>query len=52
MKKIKIFLLFVSVAATFNIHAQIKNVKHIILIGVDGLGAYAFSKADTSTMKQ
>lgn len=45
-------MLFVSVAATFNIHEKIKNVKHILLIGVDDLGAYAFLKADTSTMKQ
>lgn len=33
------------------LQAQVKNVKHVILIGVDGLGAYAFPKSDAPTMK-
>ena len=33
------------------LQAQVKNVKHVILIGVDGLGAYAFPKADAPAMK-
>lgn len=31
--------------------AQVKNVKHVVLIGIDGLGAYAFPKADAPTIK-
>lgn len=31
--------------------AQLKNVKHVILIGVDGLGAYAIPKANAPTLK-
>ncbi|NIG53513.1 alkaline phosphatase [Chitinophaga sp. Cy-1792] len=33
-------------------HAQIKGVKHVILIGMDGFGAYSFPKADNPNMKQ
>lgn len=32
--------------------AQIKGVKHVILIGMDGFGAYSFQKADNPNMKQ
>ncbi|MGX5817545.1 alkaline phosphatase [Chitinophaga lutea] len=33
-------------------HAQVKGVKHVILIGMDGLGAYAMQKAENPNMKQ
>ena len=34
------------------VKAQVKGVKHVILIGMDGLGAYAIEKADNPVMKQ
>jgi len=45
--------LFFAAALFFTslLHAQVKKVKHVILIGVDGLGAYAFPKADAPTIK-
>ncbi|MET6995754.1 alkaline phosphatase [Chitinophaga defluvii] len=36
----------------FFVNAQVKGVKHVILIGMDGLGAYCFPKADIPNMKQ
>ncbi len=36
----------------FFAQAQIKGVKHVILIGMDGFGAYRFPKADNPNMKQ
>lgn len=33
-------------------NAQVKGVKHVILIGMDGLGAYAMEKSDNPVMKQ
>lgn len=42
------FFLFSYVA----LHAQVKGVRHVILIGMDGLGAYAMQKADNPNMKQ
>ncbi|WP_291913346.1 alkaline phosphatase [Chitinophaga sp. CB10] len=33
-------------------HAQVKGVRHVILIGMDGFGAYSFPKADNPVMKQ
>lgn len=54
MKKIVLFLLLISLACGAD--AQMKNAKHVVLIGVDGLGAYAFEKAKIpnirSLMKQ
>ena len=49
MKKISLLITF----GLFSLclHAQLKNVKHVILIGVDGLGAYPFPKADAPTIK-
>jgi len=37
---------------TYCAQAQIKGVKHVILVGMDGLGAYSFAKADNPNMKQ
>ncbi len=34
------------------LQAQVKGVKHVILIGMDGLGAYAIQKADNPNMKR
>lgn len=36
----------------FFTQAQIKGVKHVILIGMDGFGAYCFPKVDNPNMKQ
>lgn len=36
----------------FFAQAQIKGVKHVILIGMDGFGAYCFPKVDNPNMKQ
>ncbi|SHK79746.1 Type I phosphodiesterase / nucleotide pyrophosphatase [Chitinophaga jiangningensis] len=33
-------------------HAQVKDVKHVILIGMDGFGAYSFPKVENPVMKQ
>lgn len=33
-------------------HAQVKGVKHVILIGMDGLGAYSIQKAEDPNIKQ
>lgn len=38
--------------AGFLAQAQIKGVKHVILIGMDGFGAYSFPKVDNPNMKQ
>ncbi|WP_343303474.1 alkaline phosphatase [Chitinophaga niabensis] len=37
---------------SLTVQAQLKGVKHVILIGMDGLGAYAIQKADNPNMKQ
>ncbi|PSL46841.1 type I phosphodiesterase/nucleotide pyrophosphatase [Chitinophaga niastensis] len=36
----------------FLAQAQVKGVKHVILIGMDGFGAYCFPKVDNPNMKQ
>lgn len=36
----------------FFAQAQVKGVKHVILIGMDGFGAYCFPKVDNPNMKQ
>jgi predicted AlkP superfamily pyrophosphatase or phosphodiesterase len=51
MKKyILMFLLLASL--TFSVKAQPKQVKHVILIGVDGFGAYAIPQANMPNLKQ
>jgi predicted AlkP superfamily pyrophosphatase or phosphodiesterase len=37
---------------SFFAQAQVKGVKHVILIGMDGFGAYCFPKVDNPNMKQ
>ncbi|MEX6686954.1 alkaline phosphatase [Danxiaibacter flavus] len=49
MKKI-----ILSLCSLFCLHfcfAQIKNVKHVVLIGFDGFGAYSFDKADIPNIR-
>ncbi len=45
-------ILAVLLLCCFAVNAQVKGVKHVILIGMDGLGAYAMEKADNPNMKQ
>lgn len=48
----KLLLVAGLLAAHFFSYGQIKGVKHVILIGMDGLGAYAIQRADNPHMKQ
>ncbi|WP_341837707.1 alkaline phosphatase [Chitinophaga pollutisoli] len=50
MKKARYLVLLLCMA--FAANAQVKGVKHVILIGMDGLGAYAMEKADNPVMKR
>lgn len=50
MKKLLIFILLI--AFSFNLCAQKSKVKHVILMGFDGLGAYGFSEAEAPNIKQ
>lgn len=50
MKKLINLLLILLI--TLPLKAQIKKVKHIILIGCDGFGAYALPKADMPNLKK
>ena len=49
IKKLVLILLLALMASP--IHAQLKHVKHVILIGTDGLGAYAIPKAEMPNLK-
>lgn len=49
MKKMTFFCLLLSLSLAAN--AQLKDVKHVVLIGVDGLGAYCFEKADIPNIR-
>ncbi len=51
MKKISIQLLLV-LMCTLSATAQFKKVKHIVVIGCDGLGGYALPQADMPNVKQ
>ncbi|MEN5376536.1 alkaline phosphatase [Sphingobacterium kitahiroshimense] len=51
MKRISIQLLLILVCM-FSAKAQFKKVKHVILIGCDGLGAYAIPDAEMPYVKQ
>jgi predicted AlkP superfamily pyrophosphatase or phosphodiesterase len=47
-----ISLLLLSFSFTFlNTSAQIQKVKHVIFIGVDGMGAYAVNRSENTTMR-
>ncbi len=48
----KLFGCLLGIGAALCLHAQVKQVKHVILVGVDGLGAYAIPKADAPTIKK
>lgn len=51
MKKNLRFLLLFNLALLFSISAYSQNVKHVILIGSDGFGAYAFEKAKVPNLR-
>lgn len=52
MKKIFYTLLFIIMGCSSLLKGQDLGVKHVILIGVDGLGAYAIPDADMPHLKQ
>lgn len=48
----KIFLITISLfCTTVDLTAQVKNVKYVIFIGCDGMGAYAVDKSENPTMQ-
>lgn len=51
MKKV-IFTALVFIGFTLQLSAQLKKVKHVVLIGFDGLGAYAIPDAEMPVLKQ
>lgn len=52
IKKSRNALLFLGVFIPTLLSAQIKGIKHVILIGVDGMGANYLAKANIPVMKQ
>ncbi|WP_316752506.1 alkaline phosphatase [Pedobacter gandavensis] len=48
----KSIIAFCLLCAGFGVNAQVKNVKHVILIGCDGLGAYAIPDAQMPNLKK
>ncbi|MCX2453421.1 alkaline phosphatase [Pedobacter sp. PLR] len=48
----KSIIAFCLLCAGFSVNAQVKNVKHVILIGCDGLGAYAIPDAQMPNLKK
>ncbi|WP_339926317.1 alkaline phosphatase [uncultured Cyclobacterium sp.] len=52
-KKLTIMLLFPAILlSTGALHAQVKKVKHVVLLGLDGLGSYAIPKAEMPNLKR
>lgn len=51
MKKSFIFLILFFLVQAF-IFAQTRKIKHVVLVGFDGLGAYAIPKAEMPNLKQ
>lgn len=51
MKKI-ILSVFIFTGLSLQLNAQVKKVKHVVLIGFDGLGAYAIADAQMPVLKQ
>lgn len=50
MKKLSLILLLT--LSVFTLSAKVKGVKHVVLIGLDGWGAYSMPKADMPTIKK
>lgn len=44
-------ILFLSFSIPILLQAQVKGIKHVILIGIDGLGTSYFKDADIPVMK-
>ncbi|MDO6436088.1 alkaline phosphatase [Cyclobacterium sp. 1_MG-2023] len=52
-KRITLILLLPAMLLTAgNLQAQVKKVKHVVLLGLDGLGSYAFPKAEMPNLKK
>ena len=52
MRLIKTLVFAINALFVFQATAQIESAKHIILIGSDGLGAYAFEKAEIPNLQR
>ena len=52
MKRLLILSLLLFFAIQSSVTAQVKKAKHVILIGFDGLGAYAIPKANMPNLKK
>lgn len=48
----KLLIIMCLFAITFKLNAQLKNVKHVVLIGCDGFGAYAVADAKMPNLKR
>lgn len=46
MRKVLLFVCLLMAGMTVNVNAAKQKAKHVILIGMDGWGAYSVSKAD------
>lgn len=51
MKKVILFLFAIALSFT-QLYAQSKKVKHVVLIGFDGLGAYSFESANIPNIRK
>ncbi len=52
MKTFRLLLLLIASVCYSEMDAQVKKARHIILIGSDGLGSYAFEKAEIPNLKK
>lgn len=48
----KVYCLLFLVLSTFSLSAKVKGVKHVVLIGLDGWGAYSVPAAEMPTIKK
>lgn len=48
----KAVLIIIIICTAFQVYAQPRNIKHVILIGCDGLGAYAIPKSNMPHLKK
>ena len=51
MRKVLLFVCLLMAGMTVNVNAAKQKAKHVILIGMDGWGAYSVSKADIPAIK-
>ena len=51
MRKVLLFVCLLMAGMTVNVNAAKQKAKHVILIGMDGWGAYSVPKADIPAIK-